>query len=896
MSIRTASLVLPARRPADVPVDLRRGEAAELLAAWTALWHPSLLAATGQLPRWHPADLPPEPDELHGELVVVPGVSRMKLPSRWCDEVRETAPRNPPPIEPSPDRTATIAAVLEAAGLDATAGDAEIVRDFLALGYAHLQVELITRAMQYTAALDRDQFAPTVVAAARAAVAGDAAEATDGVRRALDMLADARRHYYPVDFYLVDVTLLAESTLGEPLRAKLAGGTPTSLLASGELIEQLAHEHPDSLRALREAIEAETACVVGGLFRDEVICGARSPESLLAALSAGQQAYQRCVGRDVQVFAQYHASAAPLLPEVLSGMGMTSALCAAFDGGRMPLAEQVKTRWEGPSGASIDALSAVPLDVAQPGTWLSLGRRIGDTLLRDHVATVLLAGWPAGGSEYYDDLRRIARFGTALGRLVTLEEYFAVTREAADWSSFRPAGSLVRAAPGDVDVASSVTAFRQDVAGVERQLLEGLIGLLPPGMMADADDAAAEQAVLNPWNSAGARYVGFDPMQFAAETGDEPAAIAAACLPDVPGCGFRTLAARGENGAHPSATRHPHPDPLPKGEGTAHMLRNERLEVVIGASTGAIQSIRAYGDRGTRVSQRLVYHDPRQAARMAGADRSGVPPANVEMIADRIETTRSDAAAGEITAHGWLAAPAGATIAQFVQTVRLLRGVPIVVVDVQLNAEQQIEEASYFASRLAWRDEGAALRRGAGWIGCSARGRRVESPEWVQIVGSQGPITLLPLGLPLHERIGTRMLDTPLVTAGRQQGRFQLAIGLDCEYPTTTALGLPTAGDPSAVKSLGGLSATDGWFVHVSAKNLVLTHLAPLGSDRQGLRARLLETEGRPATSSLAAYRPFRSAQYTDFRGEPTAETSVVDGQVHFHAGPHQWVQIEAEW
>ena len=188
------------------------------------------------------------------------------------------------------------------------------------------------------------------------------------------------------------------------------------------------------------------------------------------------------------------------------------------------------------------------------------------------------------------------------------------------------------------------------------------------------------------------------------------------------------------------------------------------------------------------------------------------------------------------------------------------------------------------------------MRHGAGWIGRPTSQRRIQSPEWVEIAGDQGLITLFPLGLPLHERVGVRMLDTPLVVAGGRSGRFQFAISLDAAYPTATALWLATCGKGAATKSLNLPGAAEGWLLHVGAKNILVTHVDPLADAREGVRVRLLETEGRSASATLAAYRPFRSARHTDLRGEPISQLAVVDGEVRFHSGAYQWLQIEAEW
>src|SRR5262245_26843429 len=105
MTVRRASLILPCRRLEDFPTHLTGVPAAELLAAWTSLWHPALLNATGRLPGWHPADEAPDPDTLDAELVVVPSVGQRQLPSDWLQRLQETGPqRNPRPVEATASR------------------------------------------------------------------------------------------------------------------------------------------------------------------------------------------------------------------------------------------------------------------------------------------------------------------------------------------------------------------------------------------------------------------------------------------------------------------------------------------------------------------------------------------------------------------------------------------------------------------------------------------------------------------------------------------------------------------------------------------------------------------------------------------------------------------------
>ncbi|HJQ82164.1 MAG TPA: hypothetical protein VJ828_19520, partial [Lacipirellulaceae bacterium] len=356
MTLRRASLLLPCRRLEDFPTHLTGQAAADLLAAWTALWHPSLLNATGRLPGWHPADEPPDPAELEDELVIVPSASRERLASDWCERVSVAGANNPPPVDAVASRQETIAAALAAASIAPDQVAPDVAADFLSLGFAHLQVALLTRAMHYTPVLDDEQFAGAVVAASRAAVSGDQSLAREELGRAFDLLADARNHVYAVDFYVVDLTLLAPTTLGEPLRSKLAGNAPTSLLLTQELIERMAREHPATLAELRRALEAGTACVVGGRA-DSNSTGWESPESLLAELKNFQVAAVQHLGRECTSFGQFTSAFSLLMPEVLSGMGYKAALHAAFDGGQLPRAPQSKTRWGERDGPWVEALS-----------------------------------------------------------------------------------------------------------------------------------------------------------------------------------------------------------------------------------------------------------------------------------------------------------------------------------------------------------------------------------------------------------------------------------------------------------------------------------------------------------------------------------------------------------
>ncbi|HEY3395564.1 MAG TPA: hypothetical protein VGK58_22880 [Lacipirellulaceae bacterium] len=891
MTLRRASLLLPCRRLDDFPTHLTGQAAADLLAAWTALWHPSLIDATGRLPGWHPADEPPDPAELEDELIIVPSASRERLASDWCERVRTAGPNNRPPVHAHTSRQETIAAALAAASIAPNQVARDVAADFLALGFAHLQVELLTRAMHYTPVLDDEQFAGAVVAASHAAVAGKDSLAREELGRAFDLLADARNHVYAVDFYVVDITLLAPTTLGELLRSKLAGSAPTSLLLTQELIERMAREHPATLADFRRALEAGTACILGGRA-DANTTGWESPESLLAELTNFQEAAAQHLGRECTSFGQFTSAFSLLMPEALAGMGYKAALHAAFDGGQLPRASQCKTRWGERDGPWVEALSASPLDVARPETWLKFAERIGDSIAHDFVATVLLAGWPGEACEYYGDLCRAAGFNPLLGKLVTLDEYFRVTRETDDWSTFLPAeySASITAQRRADKVPSRSRGFRCDAHNAHQQLAAGLLSIAPTVAEQDGTEKLAQDVVINPWNFAATQFVELNPIEFAGHCSDadpvpgpHPKGEGVFVLPDVPGCGYAVR----ESAALPAV-------PLVEG----HTLRNESLELTVSAATGGIQSLRTHRDRGTRVSQRLVYQKSGASRRQSTLERGGAN-LDTQMIADQLEIGRNDSVVGEIISYGRILDASGELLARFTQTARLVRTLPAAILDIQLDCMKLPTGErwnSYFASRLAWSDEAVTFRRGVQWTARDVARQRIVSPEWIEVSSGEQNIVCLALGLPYHRQAAPTWLDTLLVTEDEDRRQFQIAIALDSMYPTQAALALATAGRPTLAMLPGPLPASRGWFLHVSARNVLLTYCEPLGPERAGISCRLLETEGRHAEATISAFRPFRSAQTTDFRGNAKSLLSVVDGRVVLDVAPHRWIQFEAEW
>src|SRR5688572_13800026 len=135
MNFQELIILLPCHSLEDFPLHHEGDDAAGLLAAWTALWHPAFIHSAGKTPTWHRADDPPA--ELAGKLIVIPEVSESLILTGWPARAKNEGACV---VRKTSDRGEILAAAL--AELDPLPQeiDPELVADFLALGLCYLQV------------------------------------------------------------------------------------------------------------------------------------------------------------------------------------------------------------------------------------------------------------------------------------------------------------------------------------------------------------------------------------------------------------------------------------------------------------------------------------------------------------------------------------------------------------------------------------------------------------------------------------------------------------------------------------------------------------------------------------------------------------------------------------
>jgi alpha-mannosidase len=953
MQIEELVVLLPCHSLEDFPVHHEGAEAEGLLAAWSGLWHPSLIVAAGGVPVWFRADAPPE--NLRNRLIVVPQVCDSLLLPGWPTRAKTEGAVLLRKLPKRPELVAAALALLES--LPPTPAE-DLVADFYALGTAYLLVELLTRQMRYMSNLDETRLFAAAKEGAAAAVEGRDDDARQHLKNAFEALYEGRERFYPVDNYLVDLTLTAETTIGPSLRRELAGDTPLNLLLTGALLERIAEREPESLSALRHAVDRRVASVVGGEYDDRDLT-LLSPEVALAELRRGLAAYERHLGSRPTVFGRRRQGLTPLVPALAARHGFEGVLAFTLDDGQVPTVDQGKTRWEGFSNDAVDALTRAPVDAARAETFLELPRHIGESMDRDYVATVVFAHWPGNVSPYYDDIRRMTNYAPILGKFITLADYFdhterpgsvqkldrdkfrttslrqAVVRNVEDPISWvadahrrrlraesiatlgllassvrlRPAAATPAAAEllAEVDMLSTAGAETAKLAELDRRIdtaldaaaretgaaLSGSAAAPPASASADGGGLLllnthlaprrelVDVSALSSLPAVGGAVVAVD------ETADRRWAVV-----DVPSLGYAWLSAA------PPAPK-PRKGPKPIVEETR--LRNDLFEAHVSTKTGGLQGVYIIGARGNRLSQQLSFRlpSPRQKPGDVWRDPDAEPIYS-SMVAESLETTQAGPLVGEITSRGRLIDGEGRKLAGFVQRVRVVRGLPLIWLDIELEIDEQPRAeawGSYYAARFAWNDESADLGRGVFLMHQPTKAARPESPYFLEIETSSSRTQILPGGLPYHLSVGHRMLDVLLVGKGERRRRFTLTAALDRPDPSSDALAVmePLVAVPGAAKPAGPPS---GRLFAVDARHVVATHWEPIveGERTAGFRCRLMETIGDSGPVELHAVRKITTARLVDGRGQTLVDLPAGDDRVSFELGAHEWIELEAKF
>lgn len=833
--LRRPTVFLPCHTLDDFPYWLDDLESDELLAAWTAAWHPAVIAGAGEMPVWASADLPPPTD------AAVVGIVPAFCDARFAAQFDAAATGDSRWVRGITDRETLVAtaaaAVAAEPGPEGRLPGCEWEDDFRGLGLGVLLSELLARRMRSSTDLDSGGFAAAVVAAARSAVEGRADDTEAALKECFGWLEGWRARYYPVDFWLLDLVLLAPSTLGRPLAVELESEVPLGIVTSSELIETLVRDHATTSALLREKVAAGSVSICGGPPDDQPLDD-RLPESLRDWLAAGIATCRTQLGAAPPTFARYAGGSAAILPQLLRGLGIDSAIWNQFDGSPLPDPGTGRIRWEGTGGGSIEAVARPPLDARAARSLLELPERIGDALDHDHVAVITFAHHAGTCSPWHALLRHVGRWTTALGTFVTPADLFTRTAGAGTPASFEP-DAFAPMRPPEADAAAAIDRAIERMQRAAAAAVAARGPLLP--LVAAAPLSTGRSVVASPtgvggwWSKAG---------------------------------GWFGLAAR---------------------DAADRVLDNGLVRLEAHATSGGMLSLRRPCDRGNRLSQQLAFRTGEVVTRMrADAIERGRTASGPDGLVSR----------GRLLAEGDREA---GTFRQEMTLVEGLPLAVLDIEVVPAAAFTGSSYEAHASCRFAWNEnESVEVRRSLHGQSIVTERSRFTAGHFVELLGGGGlraaagddrdAVAILTGGLPWHMLSSPHVLDSILTAPGAAAGaavRRRLAVGLGLERPWDLALDLlaGAALGPPAV-----LLPANVRLVHDAA--------APAADAAARARVGLIESAGRAGPVRIEWSVPVARAVAVDLRGEPRDDVAVaIEGRaVVVSLRRYEWMQLDLEF
>ena len=472
--LKRSIFVIPSSSLEDLPTRMGHDSALDFLNAWTCQWDPRLLATLGTLPEWKKAD--GSALDLEHSLVVCPEVSKSKVdqPQRERLELGQCVLVD----TNSKSRADLVSSLLASIGLSSESGPSEqssdspiLIDDFYALGYAVLQIQILARKLRYSWNIDWIMFSEQALSAARSSLDNDMEETERWLQTCFDSLSQERDRYCSQQAYLLDVVLLATTTLGSSLDRQMETSHPTNLLATSALLKLLKDRNPNAWTRFAQGIAEKKISLVGGLELERPH-SYLSSSSIVREMGRGMRSYADLGVDAPKVFTRYRAGFIASDPIWLTQFGYTGSLLVAWGEGTVPDKDQAKIRWQANSeGKSLDTVVGHVFDAASADSYIDLAESLSKQLDYHHVPTLILAHWPGIQLQPQQDLLRVIARTPALGAFHTAESYFTSTSQPYSSDSF-PNNSfkipIPKSTRAQIGLHQKIISYQQTRIGLER--------------------------------------------------------------------------------------------------------------------------------------------------------------------------------------------------------------------------------------------------------------------------------------------------------------------------------------------------------------------------------------------------------------------------------------------
>jgi alpha-mannosidase len=712
-------------------------------------------------------------------------------------------------------------------------------------------------------------------------------EARQVMQSAFDELVQAKDNYHSTQHYFLELTLVTNTTLGEPLRQLLNEERTINLFLPSSVLAALPETNPETFALLKSRAEHIRFIV------DDTESLSLSLLPILDVadhLLEGISIYRELLNVSPTVYGRLTTGLSPALPQLLKLSGLKGVLhFAPLAGWKLKEQEQSKIVWQGPDTTTIDAIVRYPIDASSFLGFFELADQLNNSTNHDSVPTSVFALFPGQKSVWLDTLRRMTRFTTGLGKFVGADDYFSDTAYNGSLQRFGyekyPESALTEV--GENPLSRWNELYRHNSDRLVQSSLETMLQLLNHPLTETPlvqqfveaihpQECRAEAS--NPLPVGKGRMV-VNPLSFARKVFVDDIAV------DVPPLGYAYVEPTAPTAAparksllgqflgkknDPVLARKAEETIGRKAKRSVFILENRYFSAKFDALTGALRSIFTNRSRYNQLSRQIAFRNNRSYS---------------VQVAEEIVLTKATSEVGQIKIAGRLVFPEGEVAARFTETVTIHSQSRLLEFDLTLDPLVEMEDNrwhSYIAVRYAWNDDTLEMR-GILNDGVHVLSDRthLHAPKGIDLRHETGALTFFSEGLPFHRRSGERQLDTLLIVKGESQRQFRMGIAVNAQHPALLSQDflLPPFVVPVSCRPKNPSS----WLFQIESKNVVALHWEPVYEAEQlvGCMVYLQEVEGRKAHFALRSFLPPNQAAATDLLGKER-KTFKVDADAAF--------------
>ncbi|MBQ3351866.1 MAG: hypothetical protein IJG38_15845 [Thermoguttaceae bacterium] len=329
-------------------------------------------------------------------------------------------------------------------------------RPFYSVAFTYFVSEMVMRRLQYSSYTDTMLLMRYFQEAAQAWKRGDESKVNEALQSVVDHVLQSKECYFPTQNDLCDyciVSSVKQFDLLDIMLDRMSDDTtleskvsPT-LFMSGRLIDAYKTQRPDSFERLLNLIHSGKTALFSGEYTESPL-PMMTLEGILDRLYDALYRYKTNVGEKLEYFGRLTNGLTPLLPGILSRLGIKGVMYCAFDGSRLPMPEKCRIQWSGLDGRTVSAYAQKPFDVENNCELFKIPEFVANLAQNDYAlgSVTLHQPGPLDGLsnpmvEYFfssclSPMISQGHYGSVLGGYTPLKEYFNRTSYSGDDTDF----------------------------------------------------------------------------------------------------------------------------------------------------------------------------------------------------------------------------------------------------------------------------------------------------------------------------------------------------------------------------------------------------------------------------------------------------------------------------